>query len=299
MVDDGLTSNHTYPGNLQPNLNSGDQLTGYVFSDNGIALASTSLTRSVDAVSYLFMHDSLMNEYVTDPGLNATTEWVLTFPTKRFYVDPNYEAGDDAPLAPFTTEWAPIEEGVMATACETIALTGLWDREERTAGEPGCEDTDSCPDDIPPIVSPPPPFIPPPNPPGIDPFQLCFETNVVRFGEAGEAGIDLPSETEILGVPVGQYLNFDNTDVFKDQSYKYGWARLELDDYVEDVDDSGDFEEDEFFSRDPLGGLNGLPVVGFAVNRFSNNYLMDGDGNTVLSAYGALFKHKATRKLGS
>ena len=292
---------HTDPGNLAPNLNSGDNFTGNVFLDNGSPLSYTfqGLTASVDAVSFLFMHDSLMNEYITDPDIAATTEWVLTFPTKRFYVDPEFTPS--APRDPFTTAWGPDpdEEGVLATACETVALTGLWDREERDEGDPDCEDTGTCEEDKPPIVSPPPPFIPPPPPDGIEPFQLCYEVNVIRFGKAGVDGVDLPAESEILGKPLGEYLNFDNTDVFKDQNFKYGWARLELDEYLEDVDDSGDFEDNEYFSRTPLGGLNGLPVVGFAVNRFSNSYLMDGDGNNVLSAYGALFNHKATRKIGS
>jgi len=289
---------HTNPASTDPGLDDGDNFTGNVFLDTGVPYSATFAGdfASVDAVSFLFMHDSLMNEYITDQDLAATTEWVLTFPTKRFYVE-----GSEAPRAPFTTAWAPDpdEDGVLATACETVALTGLWDREERDEGDPECEDTGTCETDKPPIVSPPPPFIPPDPPEGIEPFELCYEVNVIRFGEAGEAGIDLPQESEILGKPLGEYLNFDNTDVFKDQSFKYGWARLELDEYLEDVDESGDFEDDEYFSRYDLGGLNGLPVVGFAVNRFSNNYLMDGEGNKVLSAYGALFNHKATRKIGS
>ena len=283
FIQGGIASLHTEPGSLVPNLNSGDILTSVVFSDQGVPL-SDDLTRSVDAVSYLFMHDSLMNEYITDKDLAAETEWVLTFPTKRFYVETT------PVMAPFTTAWAVVGDNMYATACETVALTGLWDREERDEGIPGCEDTNTCAVDRPPIVSPPPPIILPPPTPGVEPFQLCYETNVIRFGGAVATQLptdELPMETEILGTPKGKYLNFNNTDVFKDQNFKYGWARLELDDY-------GVLQ-----SRDPLGQLNGLPVAGFAVNRFSNSYLTDGDGNRVLSSYGALFSHKATRKTGS
>ena len=194
---DGITSLHTEPGSLVPNLDSGDILTSVVFSDQGIPLAD-DLDRSVDAVSYLFMHDSLMNEYVTDPGLAAKTEWVLTFPTKRFYVE------TDPVMAPFTTAWAVAGDDMYATACATVALTGLWDREERDEGDPGCEDTNTCETDRPPIVSPPPPVILPPPTPGVEPFQLCYETNVIRFG--GPVPVDgdtYPSETEILGTPAG------------------------------------------------------------------------------------------------
>ena len=56
----------------------------------------------------------------------------------------------------------------------------------------------------------------------------------------------------------------------------------------------------DVISRDPLGDLNGLPVAGFSVNRFSNSYLTNPiTGERVLSTYGTLFSHKATRKMGS
>ena len=284
---DGIESLHTEPGSLVPNLNSGDVLQSVVFSDRGQLITDT-LDRSVDAVSYLFMHDSLMNEYITQKDLLARTEWVLTFPTKRFYVE-------QVPvLAPFTTPWAVVEGDDFASACEIVALTGLWDREERDEGVPGCEDTNSCEVDRPPIVSPPPPVIIPPPIPGVEPFQLCYETNVIRFGGNNIITDELPLTSEILGTPRDKYLNFDNTDVFKDQMFDHGWARVELDEYLTAVDDTI-----VPASRGPLGQLNGLPVAGFAVNSFSNSFLTDLEGNRVLSAYGALFNHKATRKQGS
>jgi hypothetical protein len=46
-------------------------------------------------------------------------------------------------------------------------------------------------------------------------------------------------------------------------------------------------------TRDPLGGLFGLPVTGFAVQGFQNAFL--GDGADVLANYGGIFTHKGTR----
>jgi hypothetical protein len=46
-----------------------------------------------------------------------------------------------------------------------------------------------------------------------------------------------------------------------------------------------------------LGGLYGLPVTGFAVQRFVNGFL--GDGADVLANYGGIFQHKATRSTSS
>src|SRR5690606_4066000 len=44
-------------------------------------------SRKIDAVSALFTQDNIFNEYVLGGGALATTDWVVTFPTKRFYVD--------------------------------------------------------------------------------------------------------------------------------------------------------------------------------------------------------------------
>ena len=41
----------------------------------------------VDAVSAALMVHALYNEYSREPSIGATSEWVVTFPTKRFYVD--------------------------------------------------------------------------------------------------------------------------------------------------------------------------------------------------------------------
>ena len=278
-------SNHTEPGRTEPSLNSGDSMEGYVFLDNGDTATSGELDRAVDAVSFVFMHDSLLNEYTTEGAVAGATEWVITFPTKRFYVN-NVGA---SPLAPFTRLWAPETEGALATACETVSLKTLWDREEREPATP--EDPNGDP--IPPRVSPKPPGVIVPPPPGLAPFQLCYETNVIRFGEAGDDDELLPDATEVLGSPLPKYRNIDNVV----DDFQYGWARIEMDDYVEDVDKNGKFDEDENFSRDPIDGLEGLPFVGFSVQKFSNGFL--GENANVLSSYGALFDHKSTRKLNS
>ena len=39
------------------------------------------------------MHENIMNEYTLDAVLGASTEWVVTFPTKNFYVDDLYLTG--------------------------------------------------------------------------------------------------------------------------------------------------------------------------------------------------------------
>ena len=271
---------HQEPGSVLPGLNSGDVLDGKVFMDNGDVLTSAGLTRGVDAVSFVFQHDQIMNEYTSEAAIAAGTEWVVTFPTKHFYVYPP-SSGSAVPVAPFTTLWADDEIDGFG-ACEVVLLDTLWDREEQSfvaAINPG--------DPIPPIVSPAPPGIIDPTDP-IIPFELCYETSVIRFG----AEIDDLASTEILGST--NFHNIDNADL----GYETGWARLQLDDYGHDADENGIIDDAEAaLSRDTLGGLDGLPVTGFSVQSFQNGFL--GDGADVLANYGGIFSHKATRKLGS
>ncbi|NNE05643.1 MAG: hypothetical protein HKO64_05120 [Xanthomonadales bacterium] len=272
---------HSFPGTELPSLNSGDQTTGYVFTQNG-EVASDSFIRPVDAVSYVFMHDSMMNEYVTGGLTNGESEWVITFPTKNFYV--NAEEGDNAP---FVSTWGDTGEGVYG-ACEPVFLDTIWDQEEATpTEEPG--------DDRPPIVSPAPPD---PDPDPSVPFELCWETSVIRFGS------DPGDTTEILGSSL--FTNIDNEEL----DFEAGWARIDLVEYPVDElpapDGNGVFDGTRF--RDYLGfdtGADpdgdhqlGLPVTGFWVFKANNNYLFNDANEQVLANYGGLFNHKYTRCFG-
>jgi hypothetical protein len=294
----GGASIHAEPGTVKPNLDSGSEATALVFGEEGQLLESGDMPDAIDAVSYVLMHDTMMNEYTTEVGVAGETEWVVTFPTKRFYVN------DAAPIAPFTNVWAPVKTGDLATACEVVELRTMWDREERTEPEKTCEELGNCPGEKPPVVSPPRPGTPPDVDPARVPFELCYVTNVIRFGAAvdGETSI-LPDATEILGTPMPNYRNIDNEAL----GFSYGWARIEMDDYLEadpQYDQNGDLVGYDYIeqSRESLGvtdPLNGLPFVGFAVSRFSNGYIPVEGGQDVFSSYGGLWKHKSSRKVGS
>ena len=313
---------HAVPGTVLPNLDSGSTSEAIVFSEEGDVYESGMMDSAVDAVSYVLMHDTLMNEYTTETGVAAETEWVVTFPTKRFYV--NGSVAED----PFTVTWDERDKNAtLATACEVVELRTLWNREEQTEQPPTCDDLGNCPEDYPPVVSPPRPGTPDDVDPARIPFELCYETNVIRFGAAtddSDADI-LPSATEILGTPKRLYTNIDNEAL----GFHYGWARLDMDDYQEAVavcdgedcnftsgggtDASGnpipkhDADDQTGWryidqSRNPLGtedALNGLPFVGFAVSRFSNGFIPVEGGQDVFSSYGGLWKHKSSRKVGS
>lgn len=276
---------HQKPGSELPSLDSGNQTVATVFLDNGATLVSGSFTRAVDAVSFVFMHDQVMNEYITDNRINAETEWVMTFPTKKWYTWDQLVG--PFPLAPFTELWSlsvdtdgdedPDEWG----ACEIVVLDGLYDREEQVFNQPG--------EEIPPIVSPSPPDVDPERPV----FELCYETSVIEFKgvAADDGGVEVEDgdQSRLLGS-----FNFhvvDNGAI----GFQNGWLRLEMDDYEFDGDDV-------LSSRDPLiavggDGLEGLPITGFSAKKFGNFSL--GSGGDVLANYGGIYQHKGTRKAAS
>jgi len=274
----GFNVLHQQPGFILPGLNSGDQLAATVFNSDGTT-SSATLARGVDAVSYVFMHDQLMNEYTTESIVGAQTEWVITFPTKQFYVFD--EQAGLAPVAPFTSRWDHTLLDYSAEACEFVTLDTIWDREEAKPGHvPG--------EPVPPVVSPAPP---PDDEEGTFPFELCYETSVIRFGDEDT----LAAATEILGS--SNFHNIDNVAL----NFEFGWARLQLADYPE-TNALGEIVAggDTYTRALPVTAgvpLEGLPVSGFAVQRFANEFV--GAAAGVVAAYGGIYDHKYTRRIGS
>ncbi len=280
---DGL---HYEPGTIFPSLNSGSEDDAWVFfgvpQNRAVEL---EYEHSVDAVSAVFMHEHIMNEYSVEADLNAGTEWILTFPTKNFYADvPRMQAADLIDLVtggescvrasdgivycemyyarePFSALFNEMNEDDFRV-CEAVSLR-TWDREERTF-EP------SDPGDviIPPVVSPAPPrecvtgFEPECTEATV--FQLCNEVNVLRFGE--QVVFDTPD----FGADGSLLLSV--LDEFEE-----GWGRMNF-----EFTNSGKRRLDE-------EGLVGLPVTGFAAFEFENDFAEGGD---IRAYYGGLFGHK-------
>jgi hypothetical protein len=145
--------NHTEPGSILPSLGDVSPAIATVFN-GGVATDYTIQVGrpTVDAVSMLFMHNAIANDYVIDPTINAGTDWVVNFPTKRFYVN-----GVGAPFAPFSDAW----DTTTSMSCDEIGFN-LFDREEKTT----VADLD---------------FSPQPAA-GVNAF--CWEANVVTMSES-------------------------------------------------------------------------------------------------------------------
>ncbi len=116
----GLNALHTVPGSILPSLKSG--VNTVAFKDG--TTATVALATS-DAVSAVLMKESIQNDYIVGAGLNAETDMVITFPTKREYV--YGVSGLAIARAPFTTVW----DKATAQACEKIAVD-YFDNEENT-----------------------------------------------------------------------------------------------------------------------------------------------------------------------
>ncbi|MEX0828120.1 MAG: hypothetical protein WD005_04120 [Haliea sp.] len=142
---------HFEPGIEDPSLNDASPF-AQVLDSASFSVVEAEFAEGVDAVSAVLMHSTIMNDYVLEPEINAGTDWVVTFPTKKSYVN-----GTTA-MAPFTSTWS----SAASTACETMSIT-YYDREER----------DQTPDPL--------DFSPRPEQSS---FALCKEANVLTFNKS-------------------------------------------------------------------------------------------------------------------
>ena len=115
------TPGYTDIGDETFNLSSGDPVSVVVATQpTGTTAYLATFTNPVDAVSATMMHSSVINEYALDTATRSNTDWVMTFPTKRFYVT------STAATTPFTNKFT------ANGACELIGFT-VFNREEAGA----------------------------------------------------------------------------------------------------------------------------------------------------------------------
>lgn len=236
---DGFTAINIYgaPGDTDPSLAfvNGPGVgtaTAYVFQ-NGALITSTYNTSGVpDAVSAVFDSENLYNEYNVNADVGANTDWVVTFPTKRFYVDSNLVA---SPVAPFVSLFSVDSTN---NSCTAVGIS-MYDREEGTpvstcnGGFGG-----SC-------------FSPPP--PGQPPNAICKETNVISF---------LPTSDPNAGVQSGVLGSFLVLNI--PPFGANGWMNLNLNPTVEPHAMNASLEGNVFYGL-PATGFEAVNYVNNAV----------------------------------
>jgi hypothetical protein len=130
-----------------------------IFSSNnsGASIVPFNPADGIDAVSAVLTDASIANEYTIDAGRLSQTDWVVTFPTKRFYVN--------SPVpTPFQNVWDPVHK----QACHDVSFE-YYNREEAGLA-PSSGD-----------------FSPEPVTPG---FALCNEVNTLTLYRAGTSADD-------------------------------------------------------------------------------------------------------------
>lgn len=180
---------HPRPGSVYPNLDTVDVYTGVssaaVDVNGGVAsedyIAGGMPVQAADGVgrvSAALNQTGIYNDYYIKQALNAETDMVVSFPTKRFHVNIKPDAllaGDYVRLRsqPFSNGWNLSKN----KSCEEIAIT-YYDKEERvgtvTIG----------------MVSPRP----------TEPkFSLCYETNILSVGARSDiiGGKDLRQQFNV------------------------------------------------------------------------------------------------------
>lgn len=176
---------HAEPGDEAPSLS--DSQTTATFA-NG---ATRTYAAAIDAVSAVLMKESIKNDFAFGAGLNAQTDFVVTFPTKSQYVNNGGTVAGNvySPLPatqPFTAGW----NVDTSKACETINVS-YYDREERTQQLSVNQ------------ISP--------RPPQAQGIALCYETNVFSIGNS-----------KVIG---GEFVR---TQLNLDSSFQTGWLNIAL-----------------------------------------------------------------------
>ena len=193
------------PQTQRPDMRSGKSLSvDYVDSNGSQSISNLS---SVDGVSLLLSRTALINDYNVK-GVSET-DWVVTFPTKAFYVDQNKgdyaKVRSGAPKSPFSraevggTRFARAGAKSYADSCLNITVE-MWDREEFKSA-PGEVNLG---------------FSPVPEGETAAQLKLCNEANILSFGDSNVFGSKLRSsffagkEDQMPGLSGWARMTFNN-----------------------------------------------------------------------------------------
>jgi hypothetical protein len=246
---------------LEPSLNDAYPPTSLNIVDGaggfGAAPEVFSPTYGFQAVSELLRARTIINEWSINPDLGVESAWVVTHPTKAFFVDNNGFGSPQATVNPFrfpgtlgAASVQPITQTGPAlppfankfagttptagngTSCNQIGYR-LYNRDE-------VEDSPTSGGVV------PSPSQPQPN------LSLCYETNVIPFTADNFVfnSALLPTDINKLYASVSTVTNADPLML-----KPFGWMRLDL-----------DTDPAAAAARTTLAGP-GLPVVGFMLRQ--------------------------------
>lgn len=231
---------------------------------------SSGVAAEARAVASVWMHSSVLNDYIIDTGTLSNTDWVLTFPIKREFVTAT-TAGD-----PFTALLTTLG------ACEPAGFT-FFNRDEQSSIPPAGGFSPSGPSS---------------GGPGAG--NLCWESTVVsiRNGVAHTADSDVSATDRRSGVLGSR--NVVAVTVLS--TFQNGWMNLTFTGNGATALTRG-LTTAAGTSLDQAGTVTattqtyvGLPVTGFMVRTFTNNAIDCTRGGVLVTGgcqgnYGGLFGH--------
>ena len=209
-------------------------------------------------VSALLAKSSIVNEWITADSINASTDWVVSMPTRRYSVALNYFTRSpvfNTAVSPtsfnsnnVTVQGRPGDEQI----CVMGVNATMWNREEVsvTLGE-GM------------VVSPTPAVF------------FCGEVNVASFNEGGS--------TLASGALASTVARSDFTAASL-AAGGVGWANIS----------TLGLASGGALATDPKAASTGLPIVGSAYTKLFNAGARPG----VAGTYGLEWKHRFTRPIG-
>jgi len=249
-------------GDVRPTLNQVNPKTSVVVAGFNVYVTPNWPTlppgNPVDPVSAVLMHNNVYNEFVLDVSTKSSTDWVVTFPTKREYV----LAGSGAATKLFQNNFT------ASGSCDEVTLV-QYDREERTI----VSQTN---------FSPPPPT---------QTDSLCWEANVISYIYPSSAST--PAQSTVLGSKNFSAVKTDFVNGWVSLGFPLlSGGRHQLTGPGSTVFNTRTGQTIGTTSTT----FNGLPVIGFAAIVFENGTLTSG-GVNIQSNYGGNFNHKFTRSI--
>jgi hypothetical protein len=207
---DGFTASTliSSTGSLDPSLRdandtgTGSNATAFVFNNGALVTAAYTSSQAIDAVSALFDASNVYNQYQHSTDGSAGSDWVVTFPTKRFYVDTLYAPVTVAGIPPFENAFSN-SKTTLGLSCDVVGIS-IYDREERTTSTPTCGFS--------------------PCPPGQPDSSICHETNVITFGGAGSSILASNLTSNIASPYANGWVQLSFTDATHGGTAKTGHA---------------------------------------------------------------------------
>ncbi len=248
-----ITAQSNQPGfdSLEPTLADAYPNASYTVNDD-LGLGTTTELGPYGygylAVSEVLRAARLVNEWSYNTALGVTTEWVITHPTKNFFVDkgPSLLAANNSrrfpsgfdpdwqermlqvPIPPFQEAFSGVTDG---QSCNQVGATA-YDRSE----------TPLLLSDVGVVESPVP---------RTDALSLCFETNIIRFSTNDrifESRLGLDLSAQVMTLP--EQFGWLDMDLAKPIQAKSGYNAGTVQDPNLNV----------------LPG-NGLPAIGFMIKQ--------------------------------